>query len=108
VSRKLRKLKKEYRESTSKEIREAIIENTVYGFLGSTLIVFISSGVDIAVLMSYLVYYFFLGRVVNRPKYVTSLGKFILFPVPTALGAFVGYKFAGYISEKKGPKSLSY
>jgi hypothetical protein len=99
VSRKLRKLKKEYRESTSKEIREAIIENTVYGFLGSTLIGFISSGVDIAVLMSYLVYYFFLGRVVNRPKYVTSLGKFILFPVPTALGAFVGYKFAGYISE---------
>ena len=99
MSRKLRKLKKEYRESTSKEIREAIIENTVYGFLGSTLIVFISSGVDIAVLMSYLVYYFFLGRVVNRPKYVTSLGKFILFPVPTALGAFDGYKFAGYISE---------
>ena len=99
MSRKLRKLKKEYRESTSKEIREAIIENTVYGFLGSTLIVFISSGVDIAVLMSYLVYYFFLGRVVNRPKYVTSLGKFILFPVPAALGAFVGYKFAGYISE---------
>ncbi|GAF92277.1 unnamed protein product [marine sediment metagenome] len=40
-----------------------------------------------------------MGRVVNRPKYVTSLGKFILFPVPTALGAFVGYKFAGYISE---------
>lgn len=98
MSRKLRKLKKEYRESTSREIREAIIENTVYGFLGSTLIVFISFGVDIAVLMSYLVYYFFLGRVVNRPKYVTSLGKFILFPIPTALGAFVGYKFAGYIS----------
>jgi hypothetical protein len=99
VSRKLRKLKKEYRESTSKEIREAILENTLYGFLGSTLIVFISSGVDIAVLISYLVYYFFLGRVVNRPKYVTSLGKFILFPVPTALGAFIGYKVAGYISQ---------
>lgn len=99
MSRKLRKLKKEYRESTSKEIREAILENTLYGFLGSTLIVFISSGVDIAVLISYLVYYFFLGRVVNRPKYVTSLGKFILFPVPTALGAFVGYKVAGYISQ---------
>lgn len=99
MSRKLRKLKKEYRESTSKEIREAILENTLYGFLGSTLIVFISSGVDIAVLISYLVYYFFLGRVVNRPKYVTSLGKFILFPVPTALGAFIGYKVAGYISQ---------
>ena len=98
MSKKLRKLKKEYRESTPKEIREAILENTLYGFLGSTLIVFISSGVDIAVLVSYLVYYFFLGRVVNRPKYVTSLGKFILFQVPTALGAFIGYKVAGYIS----------
>jgi hypothetical protein len=41
-----------------------------------------------------MIYYFFLGRVVNRPKYVTSLGKFIVFPVPTALGAFAGYKLA--------------
>jgi len=98
VSKKLTKLKKEYRESTPKEIREAILENTLYGFLGSTLIVFISLGVDIAVLISYLTYYFFLGRVVNRPKYVTALGKFILFPVPTALGAFIGYKVAGYLS----------
>jgi hypothetical protein len=35
-----------------------------------------------------------LVKVVNRPKYVTDLGKFIVFPVPTAIGAFVGYKVA--------------
>jgi len=45
-----------------------------------------------------MIYYFFLGRVVNRPKYVTSLGKFIIFPVPTAIGAFVGYKLAYYLT----------
>jgi len=54
--------------------------------------------VDILVLLGYMIYYFFLGRVVNRPKYVTSLGKFIIFPVPTAIGAFVGYKLAYYLT----------
>jgi hypothetical protein len=47
--------------------------------------------------LSYLLYYFFLGKVVNRPKYVTDLGKFIVFPVPTALGAFIGYKLAPHL-----------
>jgi hypothetical protein len=54
--------------------------------------------VDIAVLIGYMTYYFFVGRVINRPKYVTSLGKFIVFPVPTALGAFIGYKLAYILS----------
>jgi hypothetical protein len=37
-----------------------------------------------------------MGRILNRPKYVTDLGKLIVFPVPSAIGAFVGYKL-GYI-----------
>ena len=76
----------------------AVFENFVYGFLGAVIVVFIANRVDIAVLFGYMCYYFFLGKVVNRPKYVTSLGKFILFPVPTALGAFTGYKIAGFVS----------
>tara|TARA_R110001592_G_scaffold16073_5_gene68810 strand:- start:421 stop:720 length:300 start_codon:yes stop_codon:yes gene_type:complete len=94
----LKKMKKEYRDTSKKEITKGVIENFTYGFLGSTLIVFISSGIDIAVLFSYMIYYFFLGRVVNRPKYVTSIGKFIVFPIPTSLGAFIGYKLAGIFS----------
>ncbi len=94
----LKKLKKEYRETSTSEIVKAVFENFTYGFLGSIIVVFISNKVDIAVLIAYMLYYFFVGRVINRPKYVTSLGKFIVFPVPTALGAFIGYKLAQYIS----------
>lgn len=95
----IKKMRKEYRETSGYEIRMAILENLTYGFLGSIIMVFISNKVDVAVLMGYLVYYFYVGKVINRPKYVTSLGKFIVFPIPTALGAFTGYKSAGYLSE---------
>jgi hypothetical protein len=94
----LKKIEKEYRETPKREIIEAIIENTTYGLLGSIIVVFIANRIDIAVLIGYMTYYFFVGKVINRPKYVTSLGKFIIFPVPTALGAFTGYKLAQWIS----------
>jgi predicted tellurium resistance membrane protein TerC len=94
----LRKMQREYRETPKQEIRGAILENAVYGFLGSIIVVFIANRIDIAVLIGYMTYYFYVGKVINRPKYVTSLGKFIIFPVPTALGAFTGYKIAEYIS----------
>jgi hypothetical protein len=35
-----------------------------------------------------------MGRIVNRPKYVTELGKLIVFPIPSAIGAFSGYKLS--------------
>lgn len=94
----LKKIGKEYRETPTREIVESVIENTIYGFLGSIIVVFITNRIDIAVLIGYMTYYFFVGKVINRPKYVTSLGKFIIFPVPTALGAFTGYKIAQWIS----------
>jgi hypothetical protein len=62
--------------------------------LGAILVVFISTRTDLAVLGGYLTYYFFMGRIVNRPKYVTDLGKLIVFPIPSALGAFTGYKLS--------------
>lgn len=94
----LRNIQKEFRETPSTELTSAILDNFIFGFLGAILVVFIAERVDILVLLGYMVYYFFLGRVVNRPKYVTSLGKFIIFPVPTALGAFIGYKLAYYLT----------
>lgn len=94
----IKKIKKEYKETPKTEIGAAVVENFTYGFIGSVIVVFISNRVDIAVLLSYLAYYFFVGRVVNRPKYVTSLGKFIVFPVSAALGAFTGYKLAQLVT----------
>jgi len=95
----LKKIQKEFRETPTPELTSAIFDNFLFGLLGAILVVFIAERVDILVLLGYMVYYFFLGRVVNRPKYVTSLGKFIVFPVPTALGAFAGYKLAYILTQ---------
>jgi len=98
MAKQLKQIKEDYKNSSTKEIWQGIRDNFIYGFLGATLVVFIATRADIAVLIGYLLYYFFLGKVVNRPKYVTSLGKFIIFPIPTALGAFSGYKLAYVLS----------
>ena len=86
----------EYKNATKQEIWEGVRDNFIWGFLGSTLVVFVTTEIDVAVLLAYLAYYFYVGRIVNRPKYVTDLGKLIVFPLPTALGAFIGYK-ASYL-----------
>jgi hypothetical protein len=88
------KIIKEWNDASPKEVWEGVRDNFIFGFLGATIIVFISTRTDIMVLMVYLTYYFFMGRIVNRPKYVTDLGKMIVFPIPSALGAFTGYKLS--------------
>jgi len=91
---KIKKIVKEYNSASTKEVWEGVRDNFTFGFLGATLVVFIATRTDIAVLMGYLIYYFFMGKIVNRPKYVTDLGKLIVFPIPSALGAFTGYKLS--------------
>lgn len=91
---KVRKIVKEWKDATVAEIWEGMRDNFIYGFLGAILVVFIATKTDLAVLIGFLVYYFFLGKIVNRPKYVTDFGKLIVFPIPSALGAFTGYKLS--------------
>ena len=91
---KVRKIIKEYKEASTKEIWEGVRHNFTFGFIGATLVVFIATKTDLAVLLGYLAYYFFVGKIVNRPKYITDLGKLIVFPFPSALGAFTGYKLS--------------
>ncbi len=88
---------KEWKEATRKEIWEAARDNFIFGFIGATLVVFIATKTDIAVLAGYITYYFFMGKIVNRPKYITDLGKKIMFPIPSALGAFAGYKLSYFL-----------
>jgi hypothetical protein len=90
----VKKIIKEYKSATRQEIWEGVRDNFTFGFIGAMLVVFIATRVDLAVLAGYLTYYFFMGRIVNRPKYVTDLGRMIVFPVPSALGAFTGYKLS--------------
>ena len=91
---KIKKRVKEYKTATRREIFVGVRDNFIFGFLGAMMVVFIATRADIAVLAGYLVYYFFMGKIVNRPKYVTDLGKLIVFPIPSALGAFTGYKLS--------------
>jgi len=91
------KIVKEYKEASTLEIFHGVRDNFIFGFLGATIVVFISTRTDIMVLLGYLTYYFFMGRIVNRPKYVTDLGKLIVFPIPSALGAFAGYKLSYFL-----------
>lgn len=95
-TKRIKEIVKEYKDATAYEIFEGVRDNFLFGFIGATLVVFISTRMDVAVLIGYITYYYFMGRIVNRPKYVTSLGKLIVFPIPSALGAFTGYKLAYY------------
>ena len=92
-------IKQEYKEADFKDIKEAVRDNFIFGFTRAVIVPFIAMRMDIAVLVCYLVHFFFISKVINRPKYVTSLAKFILFPIPTALGGFAGYKIAYILSQ---------
>ena len=94
AKKQFQKMVKEWKDAGPKEVWEGVRDNFTFGFLGATIVVFISTRADLMVLFGYLVYYFFMGRIVNRPKYVTDLGKLIVFPIPSALGAFAGYKLS--------------
>ena len=61
---KFKKIVKEYKSASTKEVWEGVRDNFTFGFLGATLVVFIATRTDIAVLMGYLIYYFFIILVI--------------------------------------------
>ena len=65
---KFKKIIKEYKDASKYEVYEGVRDNFIFGFLGATLVVFISTRMDLAVLSGYLAYYFFMGKIVNRPN----------------------------------------
>tara|TARA_R110002051_G_scaffold294311_1_gene359582 strand:+ start:222 stop:533 length:312 start_codon:yes stop_codon:yes gene_type:complete len=97
--KQVKEIRREFKEANRGEISTAIRDNFIFGFSGAVIVPFIAERIDIAVLICYLFHFFFISKVINRPKYVTSLAKFILFPIPTALGAFMGYKLAYLMSQ---------
>ena len=99
MSMPTKKIRKEFKEAPKKEVGYAIIENFFFGFSGAVIVPFIALRMDIGVLIGYMIHYFYISKVINRPKYTTSLAKFILFPIPTSFGAYIGYKLAYFISQ---------
>ena len=79
-------------------IRETLI-NFMWGFLGNSIVVFVAKELDFLVLINYIIYYMLISYIVNRKKYETMLGKFIVLPGSAAIGAFTGYKLAQMITQ---------
>lgn len=100
VKRFGKKIQKAYNDTSFEEFWvDGVLTNFVFGFIAASLVSFVALQNDILVLLGYLIHFFFLGKVVNRPKYVTELGKFIVFPIPTAIGAFTGYKISFILNQ---------
>lgn len=78
-------------------IKEFFI-NYFYGFAGNSITVFVMKELDAAVFVNFILFYLFLSFIVNRKRYETYLGKFIVLPGAAAMGAFSGYKLALWIS----------
>jgi len=78
-------------------IKEFFI-NYFYGFAGNSITVFVMKELDAAVFVNFIIFYLFLSFIVNRKRYETYLGKFIVLPGAAAMGAFSGYKLALWIS----------
>jgi hypothetical protein len=83
--------------SVSELLRETLI-NFCWGFFGNSIVVFMSKEIDLAVLINFFLYYILISIIVNRAKYESNLGKFVVLPGSAALGAFTGYKVAQIIS----------
>lgn len=80
--------------TSARELLEESLINFLYGFIANTVTVFIVLKYDTAVLINFLLYYMFVSIVINREKYETRVGKFLIFPAAAALGAYSGYKLA--------------
>lgn len=84
--------------TTPREIIQESLINFAWGFTGNSIVVFISRQVDLAVAINFLVYYALISFIINREKYETKLGKFVVQPFTAAWGAYSGYLFAKWIT----------
>lgn len=80
--------------TTPIELIKEFFINYFYGFAGNSITVFVMQQMDVAVFINFILFYLFLSFIVNRARYETYLGKFIILPGAAALGAFSGYKLA--------------
>ena len=79
-------------------IRETLI-NFMWGFMGNSIVVFMSKEIDVMVFLNFIFYYMLISYIVNRAKYESIFGKFVVLPGSAALGAYTGYEVAQLISK---------
>lgn len=86
-------------ETTYKEIVFESIINFLYAYVANVTTPFIVRKYDWGVFFGFLFYFYFLSYIINRDKYNTKFGRYVLMPLPCVLGAFVAYKTGFLIVE---------
>ena len=61
-----KKIRKELKEANPKEVSYAVFENFFFGLSGAMIVPFIALRMDIAVLIGYMIHYFYISKVINR------------------------------------------
>lgn len=86
-------------QTTLKEMTIEFIINFIYAFAGNVMVPFIVLKIDVGIFLSFGLYYFMLSYILNRDKYESKLGRYILMPVPCVLGAFTAIKLGYMLAE---------
>lgn len=73
-----------------KELAFETFINFIYGFVANIVTVFIIMGNYPLMFFGFIMYYTFVSIVLNRDKYESKLGKYIIFPLGASLGALLG------------------
>jgi hypothetical protein len=85
--------------TTILEIIQHSFVNFLYGFLSGLTISAISLNNPLIIFGSYYLLKQTEGRILNRHKYVTKLGKNYIFPIPSTVGFLSGWKISLVIKE---------
>lgn len=83
-------------ETTPKEILSECLINFIYGFVGNLMVPFIVARHDFGIVITMGLYYFMLSYILNRDKYESKLGRYMLLPIPAIIGAYTAIKL-GYV-----------
>lgn len=68
--------------------------NFLYGLFSGLTIAAVTVGSPIVILISYYCLKQVEGKILNRHKYTTKLGKNIIFPIPSTIGFYLGWKIS--------------
>lgn len=87
----VKKLKLLDADTTVKELLQHIIVNFFYGFLNGLVIAAVVIGQAWLITIAYVMLKQVESKVLNRNKYTSTLGKTVIFPLPSTLGFLLGW-----------------
>lgn len=77
-----------------REVLQHVWVNFLYGLFSGLVITAVSIGFDYLIVFAYYGLKQVEGKILNRNKYTSRLGKNIIFPFPSLIGFILGYKIS--------------